>query len=279
MSLSTLSRLVCTVLTICSDQIITFSCGGRADGSGEVTNSQLFAFDGSSGPLTLEPSNGPGFCLFQDANVINIDSCREGASAQLFTIGDAVGSDDGADEEVGEEPVAEEPAAPTEDAETPVITAPPSADFPAENPTEPVPVSRAGGFLDPEAAAEAHTVDTTAVKAKDGVSIRASTGDCLSVDPTAGDFRQNLIPVAVAPCDDSPNQKFSLISSGVHNNGDAGAVLIVSDLTNGAISFDPRRPSDDQVTIFSAGGRAAGGELFLCLDLIQMTWTLTLCRG
>lgn len=143
-----------------------------------------------------------------------------------------------------------------------------------------MPVSRAGGVLNPEDAAEAHTPDPTATKAREGVSLRASGGDlCLSVDPTAGDFRQNLIPVAVVACDGSPNQKFDIVTGGIHNNGeqralihfvyvptsltsgtgDAGAALIVSSLTQGCISFDPRRAAGDTVTIFSCGGRAAGG--------------------
>lgn len=241
-----------------------FSCGGRADGGGSVTNSQLFPFDGSSSSTSLSPSNGEGFCLFVDGDFINIDSCSEGAAEQTFTFGDGAGANDGADDGASEEPVAEEPAAPTEavpsptapadDADAPAVTAPPSG-FPAENPTEPVPVSRAGGVLDPEAAAESHQIDETAVKAREAVSIRSSGGDCLSVDPTAGDFRQNLIPVAIAPCDGSPNQQFDIVTAGVHNNGDAGDALIVSSLMGGCISFDPRRAAGDTVTIFSCGGR------------------------
>lgn len=271
-----------------------FSCGGRADGSGEVTNSQLFPFNGSAGPLSLSPSNGAGFCLFADSDFININNCSEGSSDQIFTIGDAAGGDDGADEGADDEPAIEEPtvpsattplptptpSAPADDADAPATTAPPS-EIPAENPKEPVPVSRAGGILDVEAAAEAHTPDSTAVKAREGVSIRATGGDiCLSVDPTAGDFRQNLIPVAVAPCDGLANQKFDLVSSGIHNNGDAGAVLVVSALTGGCISFDPRRQPGDEVTIFSCGGRAGGGKFSLPFPFTTVgRETLIRCRG
>lgn len=198
-------------------------------GGGEVTNSQLFPFNGSAGPLTLSPSNGEGFCLFVDGDFVNIDSCREGAAEQTFTFGDG-GAGNGSDEPpVVDQPVDETPSAPTptptgaapsDDADAPAVTAPPSG-IPAENPTEPVPVSRAGGVLNPEDAAEAHTPDPTATKAREGVSLRASGGDlCLSVDPTAGDFRQNLIPVAVVACDGSPNQQFDIVTGGIHNNGE-----------------------------------------------------------
>ncbi len=93
-----------------------------------------------------------------------------------------------------------------------------------------------------------------------GAQIRSPDGRCLSVDPTAGDFRQNLIPVAMVECNASAEgQKFDLVTAGVHNNGDAGRALIVSSLTNGCISFDARRQANDTVTVFSCGGRADGG--------------------
>jgi hypothetical protein len=256
-------------------QIHMFSCGGRADGGGEVTNSQLWAFNGDSGPLSLTPANGAGFCLWGGGDVIDIDDCDNGAEEQVFTFGegnsndapDNDGSDGDDDNDNDPAPTGDEDASPTpttpapsDDADAPAITAAPPADsLPAENPTEPVPVSRAGGTLDPEAAAEAHTPDTTATKAREAVSIRSSDGQCLSIDPTAGDFRQNLIPVAILPCADVPNQKFDIVTAGLHNNGDAERALIVSALMGGCISFDPRRAAGDTVTVFSCGGRAAGG--------------------
>ncbi|GKT51644.1 uncharacterized protein ColSpa_11825 [Colletotrichum spaethianum] len=130
--------------------------------------------------------------------------------------------------------------------------------IPAANPTTPVPVSRAGGTLNPTAAAEANVFDATATRAFTKAAIRAPNGQCLSVDPTAGDFRQNLIPVALAACDGTPNQQFDVISKGKHNDGKDNGVLIVSSLTNGCVSTDGRRADGDTVTIFSCGGRAAG---------------------
>ncbi|KXH66623.1 hypothetical protein CSAL01_12229 [Colletotrichum salicis] len=143
--------------------------------------------------------------------------------------------------------------------------------IPVANPTTPIPVSRAGGTLNPTAAAEANAFDGTATRAFTKVAIQAPNGQCLSVDPTAGDFRQNLIPVAVAACDKgSPNQQFDIISKGKHNDGKDGAMLIVSSLTNGCVSTDGRRADGDTVTLFSCGGRAAGEGLTNTGQLVKV---------
>lgn len=143
-------------------------------------------------------------------------------------------------------------------------TAPaPSAtnDLGGGNPTEAVPVSRAGGTLNPSAAAEANEFDKTAVRAIESVNIRAADGRCLSIDPTAGDFRQNLIPVQMATCSEDAAQKFDIVTQGKHNDAKAGEALLVSVLMNGCLSFDARRQPGDTVTMFSCGGRADGGKL------------------
>lgn len=126
------------------------------------------------------------------------------------------------------------------------------------NPTTPVPVSRAGGTLQPSAAAEAHRRDGAATRAFSNVSIRAPNGQCLFIDPTAGDFRQNLIPVSIVDCTGAPNEKWDIITAGKHNSA-TKATLVVSALTQGCISFDGRRDAGDTVTLFSCGGRADGG--------------------
>lgn len=125
------------------------------------------------------------------------------------------------------------------------------------NPTEAVPVSRAGGTLNPTLAAEAHTFDAGATRAFTAVSIKDANGQCLFVDPTAGDFRQNLIPVAVRDCTGAAGEKFDLVTKGVHNNQE-GKTLLVSSLMNGCVNLDIRRAAGDQVMVFSCGGRAAG---------------------
>jgi hypothetical protein len=118
-------------------------------------------------------------------------------------------------------------------------------------------VSGAGGVLNPTAVAESQVKDLTATRAATGVQIKSSTGDCLSVDATAGDFRENLIPIAVKACDGSEGQKFDFITKGVHND-QAGQTLIVSSLTQGCMNFDDRRAAGDQVIMFSCGGRGDG---------------------
>ena len=125
------------------------------------------------------------------------------------------------------------------------------------NPTSPVPVSRAGGTLQPSSAAEANARDNTATRAFSSVEIRAPNGQCLFVDPTAGDFRENLIPVSLVDCSGTPNERWDVITAGKHNNA-KGAALIVSTLMNGCISFDGRRAQGDTVTMFSCGGRGDG---------------------
>lgn len=98
------------------------------------------------------------------------------------------------------------------------------------------------------------------MRAVSNTKIRAPNGQCLSVDPTAGDFRMNLIPVALTDCTNPTT--WDLITSGKHNDGSGGdATLIVSTATQGCISFDPRRQAGDQVTLFSCGGRADGSGL------------------
>jgi hypothetical protein len=123
--------------------------------------------------------------------------------------------------------------------------------------TTPIKVSGAGGTLDRTAVAEAQKKDLTATRAATGVQIKSSDGQCLSVDATSGDFRENLTPITVQACDGSDGQKFDFITKGLHNDQD-GKTLIVSSLTNACLNFDDRRAAGDQVIMFSCGGRADG---------------------
>ncbi|KAI2602565.1 hypothetical protein GGR54DRAFT_644908 [Hypoxylon sp. NC1633] len=247
------------------NQVLLFSCGGRADGGGAVTDSQLFAFDGSSGPLTFSPENDPQSCFTVKGNVVDVAACDSGNADQLFTFG-ASGAGGSAPVETTVTSVASTETN-TQATATPVTVTATTATPPAAtnvaaggipNPTEAVPVSRAGGVLQPSAVAESQERDDTATRAFASVSIKAPNGQCLFVDPTAGDFRENLVPVALVDCAGTPNERFDVITAGVHNNAQASA-LIVSSLTNGCISFDGRRPTGDTVTLFSCGGRADGG--------------------
>jgi hypothetical protein len=120
-----------------------------------------------------------------------------------------------------------------------------------------IPVSRAGGFLNPSAAAAANPFDATATRIFKDVTIRSSTNLCLTINPTAGDFREELIPVTLASCSGSSAQNFNFITAGKHINV-SNSTLIVSSLMNGCLNFDPRRAAGDTVIIFSCGGRADG---------------------
>jgi hypothetical protein len=233
---------------------------------GEVTDSQLFAFDGSAGPLSLQPQNQAGSCLVVKGNALDIASCSNGGAGQSFTFGGTAGggnnnndnggnnggnnNNNGGDEAESTSTCTKTTrtvtAAPTQsegNAAAQTTTSAPAAggggggaagagDILTANPTEPVPVSRAGGTLQPTAAAESHERDETAKRAFSGVSIRAPNGQCLFVDPTAGDFRQNLIPVSLVDCTGAPNEKWDIITEGKHNtpNRNRPAALVVSAL-------------------------------------------------
>ncbi|KAK8114281.1 hypothetical protein PG999_006350 [Apiospora kogelbergensis] len=74
-------------------QVNLFSCGGRADGGGLVTNSQLFAFNGATGPLSLTPDNQKGTCLVATGSTVDIAACGDGQAGQSFTFGAAAATD------------------------------------------------------------------------------------------------------------------------------------------------------------------------------------------
>jgi hypothetical protein len=233
------------------NQVIMFSCGGRADGQGEVTNSQLFPFSGGAGPLAIiSPGNQVGSCLTVKGAVIDIATCNQGDPDQSFTFGNGGSAAASSTSSTSANPVVACPHS---------VTSAPAAQgsILSVNPTASVPVSRAGGVLNPSAAAEANQRDATATRAFSSVSLKSTSGQCLFIDPTAGDFRQNLIPVTLKPCDGSPNEKFDIITAGKHNNAPNSA-LIVSSLTQGCLNFDDRRAAGDTVILFSCGGRADG---------------------
>ncbi|CAK7204516.1 hypothetical protein SEUCBS139899_007273 [Sporothrix eucalyptigena] len=302
------------------NQVLLFSCGGRADGGGDVTNSQLFSFNGTAGPIPFEPENQPGSCLTVKGDVIDIANCDStdpnqsfvfgGAAASvLTTVASAVASTTTAAAESSSSAAALAAtssvattlpsALHTESAcvgrtRTVVMTVTASASSSSSGsggvalgaadadsvsssaaavgtggaaavtgtatailqPSSAVPVSR-GGELSPSAAAEANPVDTTATRNITNVTIRAPNGQCLFVDPTAGDFRENLIPISLVDCSGTPNERWDIITAGTHNDV-PGTALIVSKLTNGCVSFDGRRATNDTVNIFSCGGRADG---------------------
>jgi hypothetical protein len=110
-------------------------------------------------------------------------------------------------------------------------------------------------------------------------AVQTLDGQCLFVDPTSGDFRENLTPVQIKPCDGGAGQRWDIIMAGKHNDK-PGFALIVSSLvrssftsktedhercsqndslqTNACLNFDDRRAPGNQVILFSCGGRADG---------------------
>ncbi|KAI0017582.1 hypothetical protein F4780DRAFT_755126 [Xylariomycetidae sp. FL0641] len=86
--------------------VFLFSCGGRYDGSGSVTASQLFGYDEDCpyvvddpedddpeddchGPMQLVPKSGYGiFCLHVWENHVGIARCEEDNENELFMLGD-----------------------------------------------------------------------------------------------------------------------------------------------------------------------------------------------
>jgi hypothetical protein len=263
------------------DKVILFSCGGRADGGGQVTDSQLFGFNGFQGPFTLVPRNKAGTCMSVNGARLDEATCNNSAG-QTFTIGNGASSGSntpppsntdvnngsgtcGAASSTTTVVVTVTEAA-TTSAAAQTTAAPPTTNNnqvntiisnPILDPSKTVSVSRAGGVLNPTAAAQANTRDDTATRAFSNVQLKSANGQCLFIDPTAGDFRENLIPVQVKSCDNSDNEKFDIITAGKHNNA-KNSMLIVSSLTQGCLNFDDRRAAGDQVIMFSCGGRADG---------------------
>jgi hypothetical protein len=258
--------------------------------AGQVTNSQLFPFSGSAGPQALTPENAAGSCFTVKGNVVDIAACNAADPNQQFSFGSggaagaiaaaasstaaAIAESAQAVVACGVAPavdtsttaaVAATVAANTAAATTAVATTAPAATTTTAaqvaaatgNPTSVVSVSRAGGVLNPSAAAEANVFDNTATRAFTGVQVKSADGKCLFIDPTAGDFRENLIPIQLKACDGSANTKFDFITAGKHNNV-ANSTLVVSSLTNGCLNFDNRRAAGDTVIMFSCGGRADG---------------------
>jgi hypothetical protein len=214
-----------------------------------------------AGPLALTPENAAGSCFTVKGNVIDIAACNAADPNQQFTFGSgnaAPGTVTATSSSTTAGAiVAATSTTATAAATTAVATTTSAAGAPAGNPTSVVSVSRAGGVLNPSAAAEANVRDNTATRAFTAVQVKSANGQCLFIDPTAGDFRENLIPIQLKACDGSANEQFDFITAGKHNNA-ANSTLVVSSLTNGCLNFDNRRAAGDTVIMFACGGRADG---------------------
>jgi len=67
------------------DQVILFSCGGRADGGGAVTDSQLFPFGGGNSIVLAPKAANGATCLFANGAKLDDQACS-GAATQTFSI-------------------------------------------------------------------------------------------------------------------------------------------------------------------------------------------------
>ncbi|MCJ1466744.1 hypothetical protein MMC07_005364 [Pseudocyphellaria aurata] len=262
------------------NQVLLFSCGGRADGEGLVADSQLFPFAGGSGPLSLAPGGAAGTCLTVKGKVLDQAGCDKGDANQSFTFGTGgVAAPESTLSAVSAlstptpAPALTPPTTPSITTEvegpaqntltpSPTPSPTPEVSVPATGnaPTSAIAVSRAGLVLNTQAAAEANVRDDTASRAFSSASVKSADGQCLFIDPTAGDFRENLIPVQLKACDGSAGEKFDIITKGKHIDV-ADSMLVVSTVTQGCLNFDPRRAAGDQVILFSCGGRADGEGL------------------
>jgi len=232
------------------NQVLLFSCGGRADGGGLVANSQQFAFSGGAAPFPLVPLNSNNAtCITATGSVLDQTSCNAATASgnQLFTIGDASAA-----------------AAPPPPAVTAATTTTADSTTAADSTTVASTTTAAAApaltsvTLDAAAVAESQVRDNTATRAFSAATLKTSDGQCLTVNPNSGDFRENLIPVEIQACDGSAGQNWDVITAGVHND-QPGNALFVSSLTQGCLNFDPRRAVGNQVILFSCGGRADGG--------------------
>ncbi|KAF5389869.1 hypothetical protein D9757_003639 [Collybiopsis confluens] len=283
------------------NQVLLFSCGGRADGSGAVANSQLFAFTGGAGPFPLVPQNGNNAtCLTVNGGLLDQTSCNSNTVSgnELFTISgsgsqsaasgsttisaaDASASTSSSDsiqatsvspDGCTTEVTITQTVTPSSAATSSVATSSPETSSLVDvassaTATVSAPASTGTTVLNSAAVAEAQQRDNTATRAFSDAEIKTSDGQCLSVDANSGDFRENLIPVAVQACDGSAGQKFDVITAGKHNNV-PGTALIVSTLTQGCMQFDSRQ---SLVDLFSCGGRADGSGQVSTSQLFTFT--------
>ncbi|KAG9245788.1 hypothetical protein BJ878DRAFT_334555 [Calycina marina] len=262
-----------------ANQALMFSCGGRADGRGHITNSQLFNLtqDATSGPLANIGT--PGTCFDAKGSAVDQAPCSFTDPLQQFNFGASGASPSSAPSALPGGVFAsliasiDGPSATITSVVAGItpfpISAPPSATT-----AGPISVSRAGGVLQRSAFAEAQSRDKTATRAFSGVQVKDSVGNCLFVDKLTGDFRGNLIPVAAQNCTGAAGEGFDFITSG-RNNDQSNSILIVSCLTNGCLNFDDRRAAGDQVVLFSRGGRADGGGETIDLQLFPFTTDTT----
>ncbi|KAG5646864.1 hypothetical protein DXG03_001940 [Asterophora parasitica] len=241
--------------------MVAMIAGGRAAGDGKTTADQQYFFDSKASlsggvgfPLVQNSVNngiGPGNqCLALNADgFLSNTPC----APPLFTPEQTwIVGGNGA---VTPLPVVTPPttsATPAPPAKTPTpAPANPSAGLP-EKFVLPVPAEKPGPSF-----------DGTATRAAKGAQIRSKANPDLCFDVSdfrSGDFRFNLVPLALKKCNTAiDGQKFDLITKGAHNNiKDGSRTLIVSSQQFTCIDRRGNKNDRNRPGLFACGGRAVG---------------------
>ncbi|KAF8060963.1 hypothetical protein FPV67DRAFT_1673793 [Lyophyllum atratum] len=265
-----------------------FACGGRAAGDGETTADQLYFFN-----PTASLSGGIGFPIVQ--NAVN-DGVGEGNQCLTLNADGFVSNTPCSPPFFTPEqtwivegstaapapPVASSSAAASTPATTvratstatPVMaTTTAASTTPAAGTPErfvlPVPAEGPGTLTASILRQEqllnlpGPLFDATATRAATSKQIRSAASPDLCFDVSdfrAGDFRFNLVPLALKKCDTSVDgQKFDLMTKGVHNNvADGSRTLIVSSQQFTCVDRRGNKNDRTRPGLFACGGRAVG---------------------
>ncbi|KAG5651820.1 hypothetical protein H0H81_007292 [Sphagnurus paluster] len=240
-----------------------FACGGRAAGDGETTADQQYFFN-----RTASLSGGIGFPIVNNAvnNGVGPGNQCLSLNADGFLINTPCAPPFFTPQQtwiVGAGGAAAPPPPPPPVKTTPPVTAVPSVTATNAAPTPPAAGTPEKFVLPVPADGPGPTFDATATRAATGAQIKsaASPNLCFDVsDFRAGDFRFNLVPLALRKCDRSVDgQKFDLITKGQHNNvKDASRTLIVSSQQFTCIDRRGNKNDRNRPGLFACGGRAAG---------------------
>jgi len=239
-----------------------FACGGRAVGDGQTTADQQYFFNSTASlsggigfPIVNNAVNngvGPGNqCLTLNADgFVSNTPCSPPffTPEQTWTIGNS---------SAVPPPVTTAPAVTSAPPVSTITTAAPTASTSSvagapEKFVLPVPAEGPGPLF-----------DATATRAATNAQIKSAASPDLCFDVSnfrAGDFRFNLVPLALKKCDTAiDGQKFDLITKGVHNNvPDGSRTLIVSSQQFTCVDRRGNKNDRTRPGLFACGGRAVG---------------------
>ncbi|KAF9454939.1 hypothetical protein P691DRAFT_4272 [Macrolepiota fuliginosa MF-IS2] len=243
-----------------------FACGGRAAGDGETTPDQQFFFNTNSTPSQL--SKGVGFPVVNTA--VN-NGIGTGNTCLTFNTDGFVSNAPCSPPNFTPEQVwfVEEVPANGSSGTSPGtlgVQSPPPVSTTTSLPPRASTASSEPFILPTPKEGTGPTFDATATRAATQVQLRSAasingTSVCFDVsDFTSGDFRFNLVPLALKPCDTSiEGQRFDLITKGEHNNTPGGnKTIIVSSQQLTCVDRRGNINDRNRPGLFACGGRAAG---------------------